>query len=252
MLLQYCSDLHLEFRENKQWLAKHPLQPLAPVLVLAGDIIPFYELDKHPDFLDQLSDSFDGIYWIPGNHEYYHSDITDRSASFCEKIRENILLVNNQAILHDEVKLVFSTLWSKISPMREWQIERSLNDFQVIRNGDRFLSVADVNRLHSESMEFLNTELSKDDAKKTVVVTHHAPTFLHYPPKYKNSELNEAFATELYDVVEGSGVKAWVYGHIHYNTDDFIIGKTLVTTNQLGYVRIGEHKEFGRGKVVEI
>ncbi|MCG2612814.1 metallophosphoesterase [Terrimonas sp. NA20] len=208
MLLQYCSDLHLEFRENKQWLARNPLQPVAPVLILAGDIIPFYELSKHGEFFDQLSDSFEIVYWVPGNHEYYHSDIAERSGSFCEKIRENVLLVNNQAILHDGVKLVFSTLWSKISEAREWQIERSLNDFQVIRNGDRFFSVEDVNRLHAESMDFLSRELGKDDGMKTVVVTHHAPTFLHYPPKYKDSELNEGFATELYDFIEGSGVKA--------------------------------------------
>lgn len=252
MLLQYCSDLHLEFPENRRWLSKYPLQPKAPVLVLAGDIIPFNELDDHQEFFDYLSGHFEMTYWIPGNHEYYHADIANRSGSYSEKIRENILLVNNKAMLHNGVKLIFSTLWSKISPANEWEIERSLSDFQVINYKGRFFSVVDFNRLHEECISFLQTEMSSKDEMKTVVVTHHAPTYLHYPPKFRRSNLNEAFAVELHDFIESSGAAAWIYGHIHYNTEDFRIGDTLVTTNQLGYVKIGEHKDFERGKVMDV
>lgn len=252
MQLQYCSDLHLEFAKNRQWLSRYPLQSQAPILLMAGDIIPFNELDKHKEFFNHLSDHFEKTYWIPRNHEYYHADITERSGSFSEKIRENVLLLNNQAVLEDGVKLVFSTLWSKISPANEWQIERSLSDFQVIKNQDRFFSVADVNRLHAECMDFLQREINSTDEMRTVVVTHHVPTYLHYPTKYRISELNESFAVELYDFIEKSAVQAWIYGHVHYNTADFNIGNTLLTTNQLGYVKRGEHKVFGRNKVIEV
>ncbi len=252
MLFQYCSDLHLEFRENRKWLEKHRLEPKAEVLLLAGDIMPFRELSEHDDYLDYLSATYKVIYWVPGNHEYYHNDITKRSGSFCEKIRENIFLLNNKAILYKEIKIVFSTLWSSISPQRQEQIERSLNDFHLIRNCDRFLSVGDVNGMHAESLDFLQTELNIDNGVKKLVVTHHAPTFLHYPPKYKGSELNEAFATELYDFIEGSGASAWIYGHVHHNAPDFRVGDTLVTSNQLGYVHNREHTDFDRGKMIEI
>jgi Icc-related predicted phosphoesterase len=61
---------------------------------------------------------------------------------------------------------------------------------------------------------------------KTVVITHHVPTLLNYPEKYKGDVLNEAFAAELFDLIEDSKPDYWIYGHTHSNSADFEIGKT--------------------------
>ena len=87
MELQYCSDLHLEFRENKQFLNQHPLQPKAEILILAGDIVPFTEMNKHKDFFKYISENFKSTYWLTGNHEYYYSDVSERPGFINKKKR---------------------------------------------------------------------------------------------------------------------------------------------------------------------
>jgi len=249
--LQYASDLHLEFPANKEFLKQHPLQPVGDVLVLAGDIVPFAVLDKHKDFFSYVSDNFETTYWLPGNHEYYHFDIVGKSGVLHEPIRSNVFLVNNTSVVYDHVKLIFSTLWSRISPGYQWQIECSLNDFHVIKHKGYRFSAEQYNQLHTDSLAFIQNELNKKE-EKLAVFTHHCPTFLNYPEQYKGDILNEAFAVELHDLIEGSEIASWVYGHHHTNTPEFMIGNTKLITNQLGYVQRNEHRIFEPNKVIEI
>ena len=70
--IQYASDLHLEFMENTLYLETHPLQPVADILVLAGDTgyLGDEGFVKHP-FWDWASENFKEVIVIPGNHEFY-------------------------------------------------------------------------------------------------------------------------------------------------------------------------------------
>jgi predicted phosphohydrolase len=250
--IQYASDLHIEFPENKQFLKHAPIKPVANVLVLAGDIVPFAVMDQHQDFFSYISDHFEMTYWLPGNHEYYRFDIAEKCGTLNERIRSNVLLVNNVSVQQGQTKLLFSTLWSKINLANQWQIERSLNDFHLIKyKGFRF-SAEHYNALHEESLTFLQSELKKKNEEKLAVFTHHCPTFLNYPAQYKGDLLNEAFAVELFDLIEGSGIVSWMYGHHHSNTPEFNIGSTKLLTNQLGYVHKSEHHGFQTEKCFTI
>ena len=254
MKIQFCSDLHLEFPENQRFLKSHPFQDRGDILLLAGDIVPLGQIDRHADFFSYLSDSFQATYWVPGNHEYYHFDIADKSGVLNEKIRSNIFLLNNVTIDHEDIRLIFSTLWSKISPLHQWSIQNGLSDFRAIKLNHKSFLPSHYNRLHEESLIFLKGELSGDgdEQAKRIVVTHHVPTFLNYPKKYRGDVLNEAFATELYDLIEETGVDYWIFGHHHQNIPDFKIGKSTLITNQLGYVLYNEHQRFDLSRTIEL
>lgn len=252
MKLQYASDLHLEFPENKEFLKRNPLLPEGDVLLLAGDILPFAVMDRHADFFNYISDNFETTYWIPGNHEYYGSDISDRAGTFNEKIKENLFLVNNISIIHENVKLIFSTLWTYISPQNQFEIRQKLSDFHTIKYNNKGLTPDHYNFLHKYCLSFLGEEISKTGIEKKVIVTHHVPTFMNYPEKYKGDSLNEAFAVELYNDILRSDADFWIFGHHHCDAHDFQIGLTTLTTNQLGYIKYNECQGFDAEKVVEI
>jgi predicted phosphohydrolase len=242
--IQYVSDLHLEFPKNNAYIKANPLKPKGDILILAGDIVPFAILNKHQDFFSYLADHFEMTYWIPGNHEYYYFDIAEKSGVLWEEIKSNVVLLNNTAIQLQDTKLIFSTLWSKISPANKWYLENNLSDFHVIQYKGKTLRTEIYNQLHAESLHFIQQELQTQNQGKTVVVTHHVPTYMNYPEIYKGSKLNEGFAVETFDTIESSRVDYWIYGHSHFNTAEFSIGNTKMLTNQLGYIHEREHLLF--------
>lgn len=159
MKIQYCPDLHLEFHVNKRYLKANPIKPEGEILLLAGDIVPFTEIEKEKDFFDFLSGSFEHAYWIPGNHEYYRSDISERTGAFHERIRSNVSLINNSTIQHKDVRLIFSTLWSKLDLTKEWVIKKTMADFHLIRKSGNKINVDDYNALHDEALTFIKSQL---------------------------------------------------------------------------------------------
>lgn len=252
MKIQYCSDLHLEFQENKDYLKQFPVKPEGEMLLLAGDIVLLNKMKEYNDFFNWCADNFKTTYWIPGNHEYYYFDAAQKCGTLNENIRNNVHLVNNLSVEANNIRFVFSTLWSKIDPGKQWFIEKNVSDFQVIKyNGHRF-SIERFNELHKQCLDFVTKELEKDFNGKTIVATHHVPTLLNYPEQYKNSKINDAFAVELFDLIERSNAAYWIYGHHHNNIPAFKIGNTTMLTNQLGYVRQGEHKLFNHAAIINV
>ena len=161
-------------------------------------------------------------------------------------------MLNNKVVQHENTRLLFSTLWSHISPLHHRVIQHGLSDFHEIRNGDNLFTAEQFNQFHQEALNFLFGELAISYPGQSVVVTHHVPTLLNYPAQYKNSELNGAFVTELSDPIYDSGADYWIYGHHHQNTLEFKIGHTRLLTNQLGYVRYRENKGFEGGRCINL
>ena len=252
MKIQYCSDLHLEFPENQKFLRRNPLKVVGDILVLAGDVVTFCDLEKGHEFIDFACDHYSAVYWVPGNHEYYGFDITGKPNPLYEKVRDNFYLVNNHSIAVGGVKLVLTTLWSRIDARHASDIQSSIADFSAITYEGRKFTAKDFTFLHKESLTFLKSAFQEPGNERFIVVTHHVPSLTNYPEIYSNSPLREAFAVELFDLIEDSGAACWIYGHHHVNTPEFTIGQTKMLTNQLGYIHHHEHGSFRRDAWVEV
>lgn len=255
MTIQYCSDLHLEYVHNEQYILENPIEPAGDMLVLAGDItsLNYYNVrafDK--SFFRALSKQFERVLWIPGNHEFYRSydaQMLDKPVQI--EVQKNVHLLNNVALEIRGVRFLLATLWSHIDEANEWTIGRGMSDFDLIRYSGRLLTPAIyVKRLHQPALTFLRTELAKPFDGPTVVVTHHMPSLQCVHPKHKNSTLQQGFANDLDAFILETQPDVWLYGHSHANRPPIQIGKTQLLTNMLGYCAYGEEGDFQNPAVI--
>jgi Icc-related predicted phosphoesterase len=255
MKIQYCSDLHLEFPENNRHVNKNPILPVGEILLLAGDILPFALNHLEYSFFDYVADHFEAVYWVPGNHEYYGTDLSTMPSNFEESIRPNILLLNNitKEIPDPEgsIELIFSTLWSHIPPHLTEIVTTRVQDFsQILWKGNQMTPQV-YNQLHQQALEFLGTALGSNCTRK-MVISHHCPSFLNYPKKHQKDPINAFFASNLDDFIQKTAPNAWIFGHHHSNIPPFLIGKTMLYTNQLGYTKFREGAGFDRSATITV
>ena len=245
MKIQYCSDLHLEFFQNKKYIEHNPIEPVGDILLLAGDTCHFSDYAYEQPFFNKLSESFERVYLVPGNHEFYNGkDIKITDEPIQHQIRENVWLCNNTSAIIGDVELIFTTLWSMISMKNSQPIREYMADFRYIRYDKKIIDIPDYNLLHQRSIQFLERALQTDNKAKKVVVTHHLPSNLCNAPEYEGSIHNEAFCVDLTELIGNSNVAYWIYGHSHRNMPPIDIKGTTLLTNQFGYVSMDEHLTF--------
>lgn len=256
MKIQYCSDLHLEMNTNKEYLLQNPIEPVGEVLILAGDITnaKYYD-DPRPverQFFKTLSEQFEKVFIIAGNHEFYRSwDISVLEKPLLKEIESNVFLLNNQMIVFKGVSFFFTTLWSEINQLDEDYIKRSMPDFSLISCHKKSFLVKHYNELHRQALDFLSSSLPQSVNTKKVVVSHHLPSLQCVHSDHIGSRLGSAFATDLDDFIFKHQPDYWIYGHSHRNRAEIQIGITKLLTNQLGYVPYQEHYNWDSGRYFE-
>lgn len=249
MIIQFASDLHLEFADNWRYLREHPLEKAGDILVLAGDIgyLGDDNYSSHP-FWDIAADQYEQVLVVPGNHEFYkYYDISTLTDGELLQIRPNVRVYNNAVITIGDVDMILSTLWAHIPLQEAFATERGVTDFRRIMYKDETLTFEQFNEEHVRCMEFLRRACAAASAAKRVIVTHHVPSFQLSSPDFKGSRINGAFVADEDDFIENCGADYWIYGHSHRNIDA-VIGTTQCVSNQLGYVFSGEHRTFNPSK----
>jgi len=247
--LHILSDLHLEFSTFE------PIATDADAVVLAGDIGKgnkgvYWAREAFPD---------KEIIYVPGNHEFYGADRVETLADMRIAADQcKVHLLDHDEVVINGVRFLGCTLWTdfllfgeakKSTAMSDGQ--NCLNDFRVIREGEKSFSPARSIELHAQALAWLKAKLNEPFAEQTVVVTHHLPSKLSVVEKFKNQMLSACFASEL-DCLFGK-MDLWIHGHTHDNLD-YEANGTRVICNPRGYVtyRGIENFDFNPALVLEL
>jgi Icc-related predicted phosphoesterase len=248
MRLHILSDLHLEFEPFT------PPAVEADVVILAGDVIPGrdgvkWALKTFPDR---------PVIYVLGNHEFYGQKLQKHLKELHEMAAgTNVHVLENESCTIGDVVFLGATLWTDFAlngdpVMSELIAQTSINDFMEIRTLPRYrrLKPSDTRRFHLESRGWLADQLLDHHSRKTVVVTHHAPSRESIAPAFEHDPCNPAFASDLSRFIVETEARLWVHGHIHHFSD-YTLGRTRVLANPRGYPR-ESRASFDPGLVVEV
>lgn len=238
MKIQFVSDLHCEMHMDGGLRMLDELPVVGDVLVVAGDMA---NQDGIFSAVDWLCSKFPEVILVPGNHEYYFSNQNEvhENRTKLESSFKNFHWLDCNAVEIQGQRFVGATGWFKDSHSN-WMYENLLNDFRLISGYKKW-----VYKLHEEHRQFLLDNVRPGD----VVITHHAPTRLSTPERFKNSQMNRFYVAGFEDVIQKCQPKLWIHGHIHDPCDYEVMGCRVVT-NPHGYP--GEPNGFVADKTVTI
>lgn len=264
MKLRVLSDLHNEFDVFE-------IPPMDgdqnTVLILAGDI----DLTKHRfnliEFLTKASKQFRDVIYVFGNHEFYRGYIqTDRSriktALFLESIC-NVHILEDSSIVIDDVMFIGSTLWTSFRngcPILMENARNYMNDYSYIKLDENekdysknFLLPSHIFEINKTSKEFLFNEIKNGHHEnlKTVVITHHSPSYCSITSAFKHDKYNDLYHNNYDYDIEEAKPNIWVHGHTHQNVS-YEIGTTKVLSNTRGYYPKALNKDFDPFFMVEV
>lgn len=229
MRIKILSDIHLEVAKNPGKLMDR-LLPSCPdldtVLVLAGDIGHFGS-ELYMNYITKVSENYQAVFVVLGNHEYYQSSIekiSDKISSI--RFPDNVHVLNRNTVEYRGIRFIGCTLWASGDASKC----HNINDFYDI-NG---MTPDMYSFLNKTDIDWLANELSKksNNTEKTIVITHHLPSESLVSTLYKNHPLNVFYANDLDSLVNQADI--WICGHTHIpKTID--IGKCHCIVNPIGY-----------------
>ena len=233
MKIRLLSDLHTEFRLPYK---THPMSEYRgeDVLVLAGDIASgaTNTMDVIKHFLDQ---GFPKVIYVPGNHEYYGSDLKhfdDKLLDLCEQTRGAHFLRPGTVTI-DNVMFTGATLWTNFADnfFSQSAAKRAINDFRQIRN----FTTSHAYDLYYKHLDYIKQSYEQRGDKPVVVVTHFLPARECIAPQWRDGNLlNDYFANDLGSMIADMENTTWLFGHTH-DAMDFELGNTRLVCNPHGY-----------------
>ena len=208
---------------------------------------------------EDLSKRFRRVIFISGNHELYNSSWWDAEADFWKgkELPSNVTVLNQDAVNINSVVFIGATLWTDFgnnNPFSLLAAKRSMNDFRLIKShSGEILCPEDTVVRHELDRDFIFQKLlqKKHEGFKTVVLTHHLPSYQSVNKRYAGDVLNAAFASELGGLIQDGGPDIWIHGHTH-DSIDYCLGNTRIVCNPYGYFNSEVNPKYDRTKLIEL
>lgn len=244
MRIQLVSDLHLDAwqRAGKELpFDQNDIHPETNVLLLAGGLSGNLTQLRH-----WLSDLVADrpklvVITVPGVREY-----TGFSLSGLDALYTSMLSLPGKLVMPRQFgaylfrlpsldfRVVSCTLWSRLPGEEDPGYSQFAGFLPDITGRDgRALESWEITAAYQEQVAWLDEMLSTPFNGKTVVVTHHAPSFKSIEVRGKSGARRYEQASDLEDLIAGRRPDVWVHGLVPkpvcYN-----IGDTLVVSNPCG------------------
>lgn len=248
MRVQVLSDLHLEFGESELDFDD------VDVIVFAGDV---HIGEKGFLWIKEKISNVPVLY-IPGNHEYYRSTYPKLLHKLLQaSVGTNIHVLEKSSVDIDGIRFHGTTLWTSFELFGDPKIagpicQERMNDYKLIRLDPSYskLRSIDTHLFHYRSLKWLKESLLTSEAKKNIVITHHAPSPKSIPEKYKSDIISAAYASDLEEFIKETRPDIWIHGHVH-EPFDYMIDKTRIICNPHGYMH-DPYNGFNKKLVLEL
>ncbi len=225
MKLQFFSDIHLEFGPFEI------PETDADVIIAAGDV------GLGVDGVKWLQTTTKPVIYIAGNHEFYsHEMVATMSDLAAAAKNTNVHFLDNESIEIDGVRFLGSTLWTDFGGGSEefmTAAEQNMNDYVQIGHTNGNLTAEIVFNINEQSRQWLSATLREPFDGRTVVVTHHAPTFESWTDT-ERPIFKFAYCNNLNELLDDSQIALWIHGHIH-RVADYNANGVRVVCNPRGY-----------------
>lgn len=266
MKINFCSDLHLEFRGDK---IRNLFKVTGDVLCLAGDICVCAtkkDFAVFLEFLNHICPRYKYVIHVAGNHEYYTAgeklitewhtfNAVNRRLKQISKTIPNYIFLNGESVVLtiDSKKYCFigATLWTKIDRIYYQSVQTYMNDYKHIytctQKGEiKKFTIDDMHRVHLRHKNAILKAVKEHLNMPCILVTHHKPLVTNVA---NNDILAQAYAVNLAQYLKNSSVKLAIHGHTHEHFDKIIEGIRYVS-NPKGYVK--QHTKFNESLSIEI
>jgi predicted phosphohydrolase len=212
MKISYISDLHFEYNPSFELNNDDN----SDVLILAGDITTSKEMNKLQFWFDDIHQKWKDIIYVFGNHEYYGDylyNVPDYQVT-------------------DNIHFISLTLWL---PCNEYDCLELLDTYSHRRMKDSQMKSHCYNKRalakkFSENLSKFNfrDKIYLEDKLKNIDQDSKVVVITHFPPVKKCSQgspypYHQFFQGNLDDFLKEKKFKIdyWIYGHSHYNREDF-------------------------------